>query len=219
VTESTKGAHVIVYGASGHGKVVADILQIKGITVRGFVDDDALKLREDFGFKILGDGNWLVEQAARRPMVVALGIGDNFARQKVMERCVVKGIRLLTAVHSTATVAASAKISPGSVVMAHAVVNPDAVIGQGSIINTGAVVEHDCHIGDFAHLSPNVAVGGHAQVGDFSWLGIGSVLIHGAKVGSGSIIGAGAAVVRDIGDWVVAVGIPARVLKAIQPRI
>jgi sugar O-acyltransferase (sialic acid O-acetyltransferase NeuD family) len=218
VTEITNEARVFVYGASGHGKVVADILQARGIRVEGFIDDDSSKPRTLLGLKVLGDGNWLVDQAADQPLIVALGIGDNFARRTVMNRYTTVNIRFFTAVHPTATVAASAKIYSGSVVMARAVINPDAVIGRGAIINTGAIVEHDCRIGDFAHLSPNVAVGGHAQVGDFSWLGIGSVLIHGAKVGSGSIIGAGAAVVRDIGDWVVAIGTPARVLRAIQPR-
>ena len=217
--EAESETPVIVYGASGHGKVVADILQARGIQVEGFVDDDILKAGEVLGLKILGDGKWLVEQAASRPVAVALGIGDNFARRVVLERCIAAGARLLTPVHPSATIARSAILSPGAVVMAQAVINADAVIGRGAIINTGAIVEHDCRVGDFAHLSPKTAIGGQAQVGDFSWLGIGSVVIHGVNVGAGSIVGAGATVVRDIGNWVVAIGTPAHILRDIKPQI
>jgi sugar O-acyltransferase (sialic acid O-acetyltransferase NeuD family) len=219
VKETASEAHVIVYGASGHGKVVVDILRARGIEVEGFVDDDALKTGELLGLKILGDGKWLVERTARQPATVALGIGDNFARQLVMKHCIASGVQLLTAVHPSATIAPSAKLSSGATVMAHAVVNADAVIGRGAIVNTGAIIEHDCRVGNFAHVSPRVAIGGHVQVGDFSWLGIGSVVIQGMNVGIGSIVGAGATVVCDIGDWVVAIGTPARVFRQIEPRI
>lgn len=211
-------AEVVIYGASGHGKVVADILQTLGIEIAGFVDDDPLKAREIFGLQILGDGKWLVERAASRSVSIALGIGDNFARRAVMDRCSTAGVQPLTAIHPSATIAPSAKIAPGTVIMARAVVNPDAVIGHGAIINTGAIVEHDCRVGDFAHLSPKVAIGGHAQIGDLAWLGIGSTVIHGVKVGTGSIVGAGATVVADIGEWVVAMGTPARVTRQMTPR-
>jgi sugar O-acyltransferase (sialic acid O-acetyltransferase NeuD family) len=210
---------VIVYGASGHGKVVADILRACGMKVKGFVDDDPLKFGEISGLKILGDGKWLAEQAGRGPVAVALGVGDNFDRSAIAERCAAIGVRLLTAVHPSATIAPSAKIALGVVIMAHAVVNPDVIIEQGVIINTGAIVEHDCHVGDFAHLSPKVAIGGHVHVGNFSWLGIGSTVIPNLEIGMGSIVGAGATVVSDIDEWVVAVGTPAHVLKELARRI
>lgn len=210
---------VVVYGASGHGKVVADILRALGIQVAGFIDDDPGKSGELLGLPILGNGIWLAEHAARQKVRVALGIGDNFVRQLIMDRCRAAGAELLTAVHPSATIAPSAKLGAGSVVMAQAAINPDAVIGQGVIINTGAIVEHDCRIGDFAHLSPKVAIGGNCTVGDFAWLGIGCTMIHGVGVGAGSMIGAGATVVRNVGEWIVAVGTPARVSRKIKRRI
>jgi sugar O-acyltransferase (sialic acid O-acetyltransferase NeuD family) len=212
------GCQVIVYGAGGHGRVVADILQLRGIEVEGFIDDDPGKYREQAGLKILGDARWLVEQAARQHVAVALGIGDNFSRCAVAQRCLLTGARLLTAVHPSATIAASAKLSEGVVIMAHAVVNADASIGLGAVINTAAIVEHDCDVGEFAHLSPKAAIGGHVQVGRYSWLGIGSNVLPDVKVGTGSIVGAGATVLHDVGDWVVAIGTPARILKGLEPR-
>lgn len=209
---------VIIYGASGHGKVVADILQACGMEIEGFVDDDPQRPRQTYGLKILGDAEWLAERASYQSVAIALGVGDNFARRAIVERFTTTGVRLLTAVHPAATISGSAKISSGVVIMAHAVVNADAVIGCGSIVNTAAIVEHDCNVGKFTHLSPKVAIGGHVAVGDFSWLGIGSTVISNIKVGSGSIVGAGATVVHNVDDWVVAVGTPARILKELVPR-
>lgn len=209
----------IVYGASGHGKVVADILQSCGVEVEGFVDDDPLRNLEALNLRVLGDGQWLAERAAHEQVALALGIGDNFARRKIAERFAITNVRLLTAIHPSATVASSAKISPGTVIMPHAVVNAGALIGRGTIINTGAIVEHDCAVGNFVHLSPKVAIGGHVQVGDLSWLGIGSTVIPNIRVGMGSIVGAGATVVHDVDDWVVAIGTPARFLKELARRI
>jgi len=219
VTTPANQGSAIVYGASGHGRVVADILRASGVEVEGFVDDDPHSDRQVLGLNILGDGEWLAEQAGRRLVAVALGIGDNFDRRAIAERCVTAGVRLLTAVHPSAMIAPSVRISPGVVIMAHAVVNADAMVGQGATINTGAIVEHDCRIGNFAHLSPRVAIGGHVQVGNLSWLGIGSTVIANIKIGAYSIIGAGATVLHDVDDWVVAVGTPARVLRELARRI
>jgi sugar O-acyltransferase (sialic acid O-acetyltransferase NeuD family) len=186
--------------------------------VEGFVDDDPRKSEEMSGLNILGDAKWLAERAARQPVAVALGIGDNFARRAVAERCGMNGVQLLTPVHPSATIAASAKVAQGAAIMAHAVVNADATIGRGAIINTGAIVEHDCGVGDFAHLSPKVAISGHVQVGELSWLCVGSTVIPNLRIGTGSIVGAGSTVLHDISDWVVAIGTPAHILKELTPR-
>jgi sugar O-acyltransferase (sialic acid O-acetyltransferase NeuD family) len=219
VKTTTRESRVFVYGASGQGKVVADILRACGIEVDGFVDDHPEKCNAAFGLRIMGDGQWLVRQAADGPVAVALGVGDNFCRRMIAEKCNKANIQILSAVHPSATVAPSANILPGVVIMAHAVVNSDARIGPGSIINTAAIVEHDCNVGNFTHLSPRVALGGNVQVADMSWLGIGSTVLPGVRIGTGSIVGAGATVIRDVGDWVVVVGTPARILKESVHRL
>ena len=215
----TSEVQVFVYGASGHGKVVADILRSCGREVEGFVDDDLGRCNAALGLRVVGDRRWLARQATERPVAVALGIGDNFCRREVAEQCCQANVQILSAVHPSATVAPSANVLPGAVIMAHAVVNADAQIGPGSIINTAAVVEHDCKVGSFAHISPRVALGGNAQIADLCWLGIGSIVLPGIKIGMGSIVGAGSTVLHDIDDWVVVVGTPARVLKETVRRL
>ncbi len=205
---------IYVYGASGHGKVVADILLAAKLPVKGFIDDDpARQGGKLLGLPVAGEGDWLRRKAKSTGIGVALGIGDNHARRAVAERCLGWGLRLVTAIHPAAAVARSARLGPGTVVMAGAAINPDARLGAGVIVNTGAVVEHDCIVGDYAHLSPNAALGGAAQVGNFAHLGLGAVVLPGIGVGSETIVGAGAVVVRQIPDGVIAVGVPARVQR------
>lgn len=212
------GRRVFVYGASGHGKVVADILLAGNIAVEGFIDDDpSRQSAELLGLPVSGDGNWLTTQAQNGHVSVALGIGDNFARCKLASRCIAMKVELITAVHPSATIAPSSVLGRGVVAAAGCRVNPDAYVGDGTILNTGTVVEHDCRLGTFTHLSPNAAMGGGAKLGDFSWIGMGAVVIHQVTVGAGCVVGAGAAVIQDLRDWVVAVGVPARVIKEIEP--
>jgi sugar O-acyltransferase (sialic acid O-acetyltransferase NeuD family) len=209
---------VVVYGASGHGKVVGDILLArKDPSFAGFVDDSPeLQGSRVLGLPVLGDGYWLQREAGKMKVVVALGVGDNFARQRLVEKCRVWGTELATLLHPTASVSDSARLGPGTVVMAQAAINPNAKIGNGVIVNTGAVVEHDVEIGDFAHVSPSAAMAGASCLGMLSQLGIGAVVIQCVRIGAKTIVGAGAVVVRDIPDRVVAFGIPARICRTLE---
>jgi sugar O-acyltransferase (sialic acid O-acetyltransferase NeuD family) len=206
---------IFVYGASGHGKVVADILLArKDSEIAGFIDDRAELLGTVIlGLPVCGNGQWLQEQAGKIKVAIALGIGDNSARQKVAEKCVAWGAELMTPVHPTAAVSASARLGPGTVVMAQASINPDAKIGRGAIVNTGAIVDHDVEIGDFAHVAPNAAMGGASRLGNLSQLSMGATIIQCVFVGQRTVVGAGAVVVRNIPDDVVAFGVPARIQK------
>ena len=207
-----------VYGASGHGKVVADILlACKDPTFVGFVDDRAeLHGAELLGFPVFGNGDWLLEKTRQTRVAVALGVGDNYMRLHLAEKCLDWGAELATLVHPSASVSASAKLGVGTVVMARAAINPDARIGRGSIVNTGAVIEHDVEVGEFVHVAPNSTTAGACRLGDLSFLGIGASIIQGVCIGTNTTIGAGSVVVRDVGSNVVAFGVPARVIRTVE---
>ena len=202
---------VVIYGASGHGKVIADLLATSGVEVAGFVDDgESMQGQNLLGLPVLGNGEWLISQD---DFSVALGIGDNLIRRVIAKRCVDGGLKLISAIHPRAIVAPSAKIEAGVVIMASAVVNPEACIGQGAVINSSAVVEHDCQVGAFAHLSPNAAMAGGAKVGELAHMGIGASVLPLVNIGANTSVGGGACVINDLPDNVVAVGVPARILK------
>jgi sugar O-acyltransferase (sialic acid O-acetyltransferase NeuD family) len=208
-------SRIFVYGAGGHGKVVADILiSNKEKRFAGFVDDRSqLTGTEVVGYPVLGNGDWLHRQQAKHPVAVVLGVGDNDHRRQLARRCAGWDIEILTAIHRMAVVASSARLGRGTVVMAAAAINSEATLGVGVIVNTGAVVEHDVAIGDYAHISPNACLGGTSRLGAASHLGLGAVVLPGVSVGSESIIGAGAVVLKDLPSKIVAVGVPARILR------
>ncbi len=184
-----------IYGASGHGKVVADIAKLCDYQKIIFIDDakEGLPTLEEF--------------QKRYNYPIAWGIGDNETRRQkapLIEH-------FATLIHPNAVVAESARIGEGSVVMAGAVINPDATVGAHTIINTGAVVEHDCLIGDFVHIAPNCALAGGVQVGDATFIGIGSNVIQNVHIGSEVLVGAGSVVLEDIDNGLIAYGVPAKV--------
>lgn len=200
---------VIVIGASGHGKVVADIVQRSGDTLLGFLDDNEALSSEIAGIPVLGK----VADYARYPEAsFVVGIGNSGVREKVARQ--LDGVRWYTAIHPSAIISAlDTEIGAGSVVMANAVVNPSAHIGVHCIINTAAVVEHDNQIGDFSHISVGARLGGTVSVGAHAWVGIGAAVSNNISICGHCIIGAGAAVIHDIKESGTYVGVPARKIK------
>jgi len=212
---------IYIYGARGHGRVLADILLARGDgDFAGFVDDNDQLLGEKvLGLPVFGGAGWLEQQSQRGRVRVALGIGDSRGRERLVHRCGDLGIQIVTLVHPSASVSRTANLAPGSVVMAQAAINPNAQIGRGAIVNTGAVVEHDVEVGDFAQVAPNAAVGGASRMGQHCFLGMGAVVIQCVNVGRDTIVGAGAVVVRDLPDGVLAIGVPARVVRGVVEAV
>ena len=206
---------VIVYGAGGHSKVVIDILErTQKYDIVGVVDDDPARKGHDFcGYHLLGDIEYLLEHGSKTGVVLA--IGDNKTRERLARRLGPLGFKFITAIHPTAVVGRDVKLGAGTVLMANVAVNPGAVLGEHVIVNTGATIDHDCVIGDFAHISPGVHLGGHVSVGPGTHIGIGASVIDEVAIGANSTIGAGAAVIEDVPAGVIAVGVPARVIKQV----
>src|SRR5262249_4505307 len=154
---------VIVFGAGGHGRVVADAARSQGLEVVAFVDDAPKGAVE--GLRVLAWKNLVEERSLREGVSIAHGIGDNVARSRAHERLLAMGFDIVTIVHARAIVATSVVLAVGAVVLAGAVVNSGARIGTGAVLNTACVVEHDCTIGDFAFVGPRAACGGTVAIG------------------------------------------------------
>lgn len=200
---------ILILGAGGHAKVVADILMCQGRHVIGFLDDNpALWDTSSLGLPILGRIDAYAEYS---PDGLIIGIGRNRIRQAVAERLGLEAEKLWTnAIHPGAIIAPSVQLGKGIAIMAGAVINPEATIGDHAIINTGATVDHDCGIGAFCHIAPGVHLAGNVRIGEGTLVGIGCAAIPGCAVGDWSTIGAGAVIVQDIPGSVTAMGTPAR---------
>lgn len=199
---------VYLFGASGHGKVIKDVLNANGVKVKAFVDDNP-DVKECGGRPVVHDA------AGLSPMIVSIGV--NKVRKMIVERLRSGNpmIRFATAIHPSAVISPSAKIGEGSVVMAGAVVNADAVIGKHCIVNTGATIDHDCVIEGYCHVAPGAHICGGTHVGEGTWVGVGSSVIQCLNIGKNCMIGAGSVVVKDIPDNVTAFGCPAKVKSLI----
>ncbi len=195
-----------LFGASGHGKVIKEILNANGVKVEAFVDDNP-NVNECGGRPVLHDATGL------SPMIVSIGV--NRIRKMIVERLKSNNpaIEFKSAIHPSAVISPSAKIGEGTVVMAGAVINADAVIGNHCIVNTGATVDHDCMVEDYCHVAPGVHISGGTHVGEGTWVGVGSSVIQCLNIGKNCMIGAGSVVVKDIPDNVTAFGCPAKVIK------
>ncbi len=200
---------LVVYGAGGHGKVVAEILLAGRQEIAGFLDDNpALSGSLVLGLPIFRAAEWLGKNAGAR---VALGIGNHAQREHAAQQITRLGGELITAIHPSAIIAGSARVGSGVVILPAAVLNPDCRIADGVIINTGAIVEHDVKIGRYAHIAPRCVTGGGVEIGDFAQIGIGAIVLPGKRIGKHAVIGAGAVVTEDIPDNVIASGVPARI--------
>ena len=200
---------VIVIGASGHGKVVADIVRKCGDTLLGFLDDNATLPPEIAGIPVLGK----VADYIKYPDVsFVIGIGNSAIREKIARQ--LSNVHWYTAIHPSAVISAlDTQIGEGSVIMAKAVINPSAHIGAHCIINTAAVVEHDNLIRDFTHISVAAKLGGTVSVGAHTWVGIGATVSNNVSICDHCMIGAGAVVIRGIKECGTYVGVPARKIK------
>lgn len=197
-----------VLGASGHGKVVADIAELNGWHVSFF--DDAWPKNQQIGcWRILGTTEDLLSNVSDY-LGVVVAIGNNVIRFEKSKLLQSLNIELVSLIHPRAVVSKHTLIGPGTVVMAGAVINPFAKVGLSSIINTASSIDHDCVLGDCVHISPGANLAGSVEVGALSWIGIGSVIKQGISIGKKVIVGAGAVVVKYVPDNVVVMGNPAK---------
>lgn len=189
-----------LFGASGHAKVIMDILRAQGLYVE-CIYDDAPHYDSIHGAPVYRAS----EVSVYGPMIVS--IGSNKFRKQIAERY---NVDYAKAIHPNAIISLTSKIGDGSVVMQGAIIQSDVLIGKHCIINTGASVDHECSLGDFVHISPHATLCGNVQVGKGSWIGAGATIIPGVKIGEWCTIGAGSVVIRDIPDGMLAYGNPCR---------
>jgi len=203
--------NLFVFGASGHAKVVIEILErMRGVKVAFAVDDNAgLRGEKICGYPIIGGRDALVAGRRKAPAGIVT-IGENGARERVAAWLAGQGFRWHRAIHPSAAVSKRASIGDGSVVMAGVVINADARIGAHVIVNTSATVDHDCLIGDCVHVAPGCHLCGDVRVGAGTLLGAGTTIIPGVRIGAHVVVGAGSTVVQDIPDGARVAGSPCR---------
>lgn len=199
---------LLIIGASGHGKVVADVaLKMNKWQKIDFLDQDE-SLKSSMGIKIIDRSENAPKYLEDYDIFVA--IGNNAMRERIMEELMACKATIPALIHPGAILGQQTEIGIGTVIMAGVVINCCTKIGKGCIINTGATIDHDNMIDNYVHISPGAHLAGTVKIGKGTWIGIGSAVINNVSITGNCIIGAGAVVIRDITEPGTYVGVPAK---------
>lgn len=195
---------MILFGASGHAKVIIDILVKSGKTVEFLIDSNPA---------ITSLMNYPVRQEHKTDFgsqEIIISIGANGVREKVARE--LSG-PFGNAIHPSAVLAQGVEIQEGTVVMAGTVINTDCKVGKHCIINTSVSLDHDCNVGDYVHISPNATLCGTINVGEGTQIGAGATVIPNLNIGKWATIGAGAVIIENVPDYAIVVGNPGRIIR------
>lgn len=194
-----------IYGASGHSKVIIEILEKNGQIIHGLYDDDPQKkilfeypVSNEKSFLQLSGVNWIV------------GVGDNITRKRIVEN---NKLDYGIVTDNDGNISKRIAIGIGTVIMPGVTINSSVVIGNHTIVNTNASVDHDCFLSDYVHISPNATLCGGVSIGEGAHIGAGAVIIPGVTIGKWAKIGAGSIIIKDVSDRVTIVGNPGRIIN------
>jgi sugar O-acyltransferase (sialic acid O-acetyltransferase NeuD family) len=193
---------MFLYGASGHARVIIEILEANNVEIHGLFDDNP-DIHELIGYKVIG--SFRHKEIPDIPFIIS--IGNNSIRKKITGKY---PLLFGQAFHPSSVISPRVKIGKGSVIMGNAVVNSGSVIGEHVILNTLSSIDHDCILEDFVHISPNACLSGGVTVGEGTHIGSGAVVVPNIKIGKWATIGAGCVVIDNVKDQDIIVGNPGR---------
>ena len=203
--------NVVIIGAGGHAKVIADIIDKSKDIVIGFLDDNKTKgdiIVKEEQYKVIGridDCRKIQLESPEIEFVIA--IGNNKVRKQIAERY--ENLKFYTAIHPSSQIALDVEIGEGTVVMANTSINTSVKIGKHCIINTGTIIEHDNILKDYVHISPNATLCGTVEIGGLTHVGAGATIRNNIKICDNCVVGAGSVVVKDIKQYGTYIGVPA----------
>ncbi|WP_234958792.1 acetyltransferase [Sporanaerobacter sp. PP17-6a] len=206
---------IMILGAGGHGKVVAEIAKLMNKWDEIVFLDDNKSLHEVNSYKVIGTlSDYLIYKDRYQYAFVA--IGDNKLRLKLIKNMMKNGISIPILRHPFTSISDNCKIGQGTVIMAGSIINTNSIIGKGCIINTSSSIDHDCILEDGVHVSPGVHIGGTVHIGKFSWICIGSSIINNITVGNNVVVASGSTVTKNVPDNVMIAGVPALIKKCLE---
>jgi sugar O-acyltransferase (sialic acid O-acetyltransferase NeuD family) len=206
---------IVLYGAGGHAKAVADTVEKQGVyAITGLLDDNRPISSQVYGYEIMGGLDWLSRHGEELDGVI-VAIGDNWTRAALAEsiRKAAPDLPFATAIHPSAQLARGSVIGDGSVIMAGAAVGSDSRLGEHAVMYPLTSLDHDSRAGACTSFAPKAVTGGGVSIGDYTAIAIGATLAHSVAIGEHCVIGAGATVLGNIPSHSVAYGTPARPVR------
>jgi sugar O-acyltransferase (sialic acid O-acetyltransferase NeuD family) len=209
---------VVIIGAGGHGREVAEILRHQSqrdnnFSPLGFIDENpALAGKSVNGLPVLGDWAWF-KDVDKREVAIICAVGAPRVNERLTRKACDLGFPLVNAISPAAMVSPSALLGRGLIIFPNTVISTDCVLSDFCVVNVGATVSHDTKIGCYANINPGVRLAGNVTIGEGCYIGMGASVIQGTSIGDWTIVGAGAVVLKDLPSNVTAVGVPAKIIK------
>ncbi len=200
---------LILIGASGHGKVCAEIAKLSRRYDEIVLLDDDPNVKKCGDYRVIGPSSQFY-QFLNEQTEFFVSIGNHEHRQRIQDKIDEAGGVVITLVHPNSVISTDSTIDKGTVVMAGAIINPGTQVGKGTIINTASSVDHDCEIGDYNHVAVGAHICGTVKIGNGCWVGAGAIVKNNVNICNEVIIGAGALVIKDINESGTYIGVPAK---------
>jgi acetyltransferase EpsM len=218
---------IIILGGHGDGIVIVSALEDlrasgKEVMPCGFLNDHEPQGTLIGELPVLGKIEDAPEFLAQEDIffiAALLKVKKSFHRATKIKELMIPLERFFTLVHPAATVSKRAKIGPGTFIGPHVNVMPNAVIGNHCSFRASANIGHDCMIGDFCYMGPNSNLSGRSSLGDGVHIGPNASILDGVKLGDYCVIGMGSVVLKDVPDFAIAFGNPAKVKNKIEVRV
>jgi sugar O-acyltransferase (sialic acid O-acetyltransferase NeuD family) len=189
-------------------------LKVSGENIEsiGFLVDDEFKEESVVhDLPVFGDAAWLRD---RDDVAVTIAIGATAPRHRIARRIESEsGSSFPLLKHPRAWVGERVKIGAGSIVCANSSVTSDISVGKHVQLHVGCTIGHDTTAEDFVTVAPGANVSGRVRIGEGVFIGAGAVILPDIEIGAWTTVGAGAVVTKNLPNNVVAVGVPARVIR------
>ncbi|NQZ23886.1 MAG: acetyltransferase [Colwellia sp.] len=205
---------LIIIGAGGHGRVVADCAQQQGkYSQIVFLDDCFYERKENSEWQVVGSVKDFPQYIDEADFIVAFG--NNHLRKEILDQLKKAKASIVSLIHPSAVVSPHTFIGKGVVVFANAVINIGASIADGCIINTAATVDHDCELHQCIHVSPGANIAGGVHIAQLSWIGIGSTIVEYITLADNTQVGAGAVITQSTQANSLYLGVPAKRVRSL----
>lgn len=209
--------NIIIIGASGHAKVIIDIVEKENkYIIIGLLDKFKEAGEEILGYKIIGKEEDISDLIVKHNLAGGIiAVGDNWTRKEIYEeiKSIAPNFTFVKTIHPNAQIAKNVQIGDGTVIMAGAIINTNSIIKNHCILNTNSSLDHDCFMDDFSSLAPNATIGGNVKIGQFSAVSLGANVIHRITIKEHAVIGAGSVVLKDVPEFCIVYGIPAKIIR------
>lgn len=186
--------------------------------VLGFIDDNPeLHGQTLCHLPILGGFDW-VEKSISDELFGICGIGAPRVRKLIHEKYSAIGLHFATVVHPTVQMSQYVDIAPGVFIAASNIITTQVTLREHVFLNLACTVGHDAVLDPYVNCAPGCNISGNVHLCTGVHVGTGAKIIQDLTVGRWTRIGAGAVVVSDLPERVVAVGVPAKVIKSIEEQ-